>query len=140
MSPNPMDDDTPFAHLVGMAKQQREPQRLLFVFAGAELPDDASPAERAGFERGEGGALAPLFTVDKDPADLGSFAALADEANAMRADWRFVFIAALSGRGAEAPSNQDVERALKRMEDGIKQGSVGGWLVLDRDGQPVQLQ
>jgi hypothetical protein len=132
-------EDNPFAQLVGMARQQPEPQRLLFVFAGAELPDDATPEQRARFERGEGGALVPLMTVDKAPDELGSYEALAAEADAMRPEWTLVFIAALSGRATEAPSPADVERALQRMEDGIKQGAVGGWLVLDRDGQPVQL-
>ncbi|MGE4477305.1 MAG: ribonucleotide reductase subunit alpha, partial [Stutzerimonas sp.] len=35
-----------FDHLLHAARQQTEPQRLLFVFAVAELPDDASAAER----------------------------------------------------------------------------------------------
>ena len=33
----------------------------------------------------------------------------------------------------------DIERALQRVEDGIKQGLVGGLLVLDREGHPLQL-
>jgi hypothetical protein len=133
-------EDNPFAQLVAMARQQAAPQRLLFVFAGAELPDDASPEQRTRFERGEGGALVPLMTVDKASDELRSYEALVAEADAMHPGWTFVFIAALGGRGAQAPSSADVERALQRMEDGIKQGTVGGWLVLDRDGQPVQLQ
>jgi hypothetical protein len=132
-------EDNPFAQLVAMARQQPEPQRLLFVFAGAELPEDATPEQRARFERGEGGALVPLMTVDKAPDELAGFEALAAEANARRADWRMVFVAALAGRGKSAPTGQDIERALQRVEDGIKQGLVGGLLVLDREGHPLQL-
>ena len=38
---------------------------LLFVFAGAELPDDATPEQRQRFAEGAGGALVPLMCVDK---------------------------------------------------------------------------
>ena len=92
---------SPFTQLVRMARQQSEPQRLLFVFAGAELPSDATAQQRERFARGEGGALAPWMTVDKGPAELGTFEALADEATAMRAGWKAMFAAALSGRGGK---------------------------------------
>jgi hypothetical protein len=133
------DDSSPFARLVNMARQQPDPQRLLFVFAGAELPDDATPDQRARFERGEGGALVPLMTVDKAPEELDSFDALAAEADTRRDDWRMVFVGALAGRAKQAPSVQDIERGLQRIEDGIRQGLVGGLLVLDREGRAVEL-
>ncbi|MDO9479321.1 MAG: ribonucleotide reductase subunit alpha, partial [Hydrogenophaga sp.] len=53
-----------FDDLLSAARAQPLPQRLLLVFAGIELPDDATPTERAGFERGEGGALVPQMCVD----------------------------------------------------------------------------
>ena len=56
-----------FANLIAAAHVQAEPQRLLFVFAVAELPRDASAAERARFEGGKGGTLAPVLCVDKRP-------------------------------------------------------------------------
>jgi len=34
---------TSFDDLLRAARHQAEPQRLLFVFMGAELPDDSSP-------------------------------------------------------------------------------------------------
>ena len=48
-----------FDDFLAAARGQTEPQRLLLVFARAECPPDATPAEREAFERGEGGALAP---------------------------------------------------------------------------------
>jgi hypothetical protein len=50
------------------------------VFAGAELPADASTVQRAQFDAGEGGELAPLMCVDKSAADLQSFDVLSAEA------------------------------------------------------------
>jgi hypothetical protein len=67
---------TNFDDLLQAAAMQHEPQRLLFVFAGKELPDDATLAQRVRFEAGQGGALVPLMCVDKAPQELASFAAL----------------------------------------------------------------
>ena len=55
-----------FDDLLTMARQQQLPQRLLFVFAGIELPADSTPEQLARFEAGQGGA------VDVD--DVNSFA------------------------------------------------------------------
>ena len=40
-------DISSFDDLLHAARLQPEPQRLLFVFVGVELPDDATPAQRA---------------------------------------------------------------------------------------------
>jgi hypothetical protein len=60
-------DISSFDDLLCAARAQPEPQRLLFVFADAVLPDDSSPEQRARFEAGQGGALVPLMFVDKTP-------------------------------------------------------------------------
>ena len=39
-------------------------------YYAVELPDDATPAQRARFEAGQGGALVPLMCVDKTPQEL----------------------------------------------------------------------
>jgi len=62
-----------FADLLREARQQPEPQRLLFVFAGAALPDDSTPEQRRRYAAGAGGALVPLMCVDKAPDELRSF-------------------------------------------------------------------
>ena len=63
-------DISSFDDLLQAARMQPEPQRLLFVFAAVELPDDATPAQRARFEAGQGGALVPLMCVDKRPEEI----------------------------------------------------------------------
>lgn len=70
--------------LIQASHSQQEPQRLLFVFCRAELPDEASPEERAAFERGEGGALTPVICVDKTPEEAPDFGALQEESRGHR--------------------------------------------------------
>ena len=86
-----------FDDLLSAARSQPLPQRLLFVFAGVELPSDATPAQRFEFERGEGGALVPQMCVDKGLDELHSFDQLVQEAKAFGQPWGMVFAAALAG-------------------------------------------
>lgn len=128
-----------FDDLLRIAREQPEPQQLLLVFAGAELPDDASAAQRAGFAAGVGGALVPLMCVDKPAGALAGFAALCDEAAAAGPPWAIVFCAALPGRGTQPPSAADVDAALQRIVESIRSGRLQGLLPFNRDGEPVQL-
>jgi hypothetical protein len=128
-----------FDDLLQAARQQSEPQQLLFVFAGAELPAGASAAQRALYEAGVGGELAPLMCVDKDPTALVDFAALATEAATHSPDWVLVFAAALPGRGGQAPTDTQVDAALQRMVAAVKAGQLSGLIPFDRDGQAVRL-
>jgi hypothetical protein len=128
-----------FDDLLRAARSQPEPQRLLFVFAGAELPEDSTPEQRARYQAGEGGSLTPMMSVDKSPGELESFAALAEEARQFGRDWAIVFVASLSGRGGRAPSSAEAGQALERMIASIKAGSVSAFIPFDRNGDPVLL-
>lgn len=133
-------DISTFDDLLQAARAQPQPQRLLFVFAGAELPDDATPAQRAAFEAGQGGALVPLMCVDKRPDELASFAALAEEARQFGPPaWRMVFAAALSGRGQRAPTPEEAEAPLQAMVEAIKRGQHGGYIPFDTQGHAVRI-
>ena len=130
---------TTFDDLLNAARQQPEPQRLLLVFASASLPPDATPEQRARFEAGESGKLAPVMCVDKAPATLAGFAALSAEAATMGADWALVFAAALAGPAGAVPSAAAVESALQRMVESVKAGTVQGYIPFDREGHAVHL-
>lgn len=138
-----------FSDLLQAARQQPDPQRLLFVFVGVELPEDATEEQARRFAAGEGGALVPLMCVDKAPEALADFAALAQEAEqtlaqmaqpnqpmgvpAATLDWRMVFVAALSGT-AQAPTSEDAQAPLQRMVEAIHQGQLERFIPFDRDG------
>lgn len=128
-----------FDDLLRAAREQPEPQRLLFVFANAVLPDDSTPEQRARFEAGEGGALAPLMAVDKVPEELETFAALVEESRQFATEWAVVFVASLSGRAGRPPTSEEAGPPLTRMVESIKAGAIGSFLPFNRQGETVRL-
>ena len=133
-------DISTFDDLLQAARAQPEPQRLLFVFAGVELPDDATPAQRERFEAGQGGALVPIMCVDKRPDELTSFATLVEESTQFgQNNWGIVFAAAMSGSVNRAPTSEDAEEPLQRMVEAIKRGEHGGYIPFDTQGHTVQI-
>ena len=128
-----------FDDLLQAARAQPEQQRLLFVFAGVELPDDATPEQRQRFEAGQGGALVPLMCVDKRPDELMSFGALTQESSQFGQQWGIVFAAALSGTLSRAPTSEDAEEPLQRMVEAIRRGEHGAYIPFDPQGDAVQM-
>lgn len=129
---------TSFDDLLRAARQQPQPQRLLFVFAGVSLPADADAVQRERFAAGQGGELTPLMCVDKTPEELDGFSGLLDESRQFGQDWAIVFVAALDGRDGRAPSSDESSAPLQRMVEAIKAGSIAAFLPFDRQGEPLQ--
>ncbi|MFD2190690.1 ribonucleotide reductase subunit alpha [Pistricoccus aurantiacus] len=123
-----------YADLLREARQQKEAQRLLFVFTRAELPDNPNDIQRERFERGEGGVLVPVLCVDKLPEELTDMAALLEESKRTGIDWDIVFVAALAGHESFPPTSDDAEATLQRMVETIQQGSIEHFLAFDRRG------
>jgi len=127
-----------FDDLLSAARAQDDPQRLLFVFAQAELSDDSTHEERRRFEAGEGGALVPVMAVDKAPHEIADFGALLQESLQFGKPWAVVFAAALSGRHGVVPADDDVATALDRMTEAIKTGNLTAFTPFGRDGHTVR--
>lgn len=130
--------DSHFDQLLKVAASQPEPQQLLFVFTSAELPADATEAQRERFLSGVGGTLAPLMCVDKAPSDLNGFSDLAAEAKLAGPPWQVVFAAALGGQGGKPPTQAQIEKALQGMVDAIHIGGVGRYAAFDVNGDPIE--
>ena len=128
-----------YTDLLKAANAEPDPQRFLFVFCRAELPEDASNEEKAAFANGEGGALAPVVCVDKTPEEVGDFDGLVEESRQTGQAWDVVFVAAMSGRGGMQPSSDEAQQPLTMMVESIRLGHVGNYLPLDRNGQAVSL-
>ncbi|MFN2362627.1 MAG: ribonucleotide reductase subunit alpha [Marinobacter sp.] len=128
-----------YTDLLKAADAEADPQRLLFVFCRAELPDDASESEKSAFANGEGGALTPVVCVDKSLDEVSDFDALVEESRETGQPWDVVFVAAMSGRGGMKPSSDEAQQPLTMMVESIRLGHVGHYLPLDRNGQAVAL-
>lgn len=122
---------------MSVARQQHEPQRLLFVFAQPELPDEHSEAEAERFNAGQGGALNPIMYVDKTLDELSDFPALVKESQQMGRSWQIVFVAALAGKNGTLPSSDEAQEVMDMMAKSIQQGVVSNFLAFDRDGLTV---
>lgn len=129
---------TSFEDLLRAARQQPDPQRLLFVFTRSELPDEATPAEKARFEKGEGGALAPIMFVDKKLDEVRSFAELVEESQHTGQSWDVVFVGCLGGKGKAMPSDNETQEALELMVKSIQGGIVDRFLAYRPDGEQIR--
>lgn len=129
-----------FDDLLRMASQQADLQRLLLVFCKAELPEDATPQQKAEFEAGEGGALVPVASVDKFPEALASFADLSAEATQHGLAWDVLFVAAMARQEDEGPEQiAAVDQTLEAMVSAIKAGQVDAFAPFDASGAVVAL-
>lgn len=130
---------TNYESLLSVAKQQPEPQRLLFVFLRASLPEDLGDEDISRFNAGEGGALQPIMCVDKTLDELSTFSALVIEAERIEKDWQIVLVAGLAGRNGITPSSEDAEQPLKMMLHAVENGGdLSKYMAFDREGVPVQ--
>lgn len=128
-----------FDDLLSAARAQAAPQRLLFVFAGAELPANATEEQRAAFAQGHGGELNPLMCVDKGADQLVNFSALIEESREAGPPWSIVFATALAGEVGVAPDSKAVEGALQRMVERVRDGDLDGMVPFDTTGMAVTL-
>ncbi|MEO5509440.1 MAG: ribonucleotide reductase subunit alpha [Longimicrobiales bacterium] len=133
-----MQNTSDFDQLLQAAAAQPERQRLLFVFATADLPEDATPAQRQRYTAGGGGTLTPLMCVDKGTHELTSFAEFLAESHEAGPPWQIVFAAGLSGHNGQPPSTEQVERALEKMVERVRGGMIDSLLALDPSGEALQ--
>lgn len=127
-----------FQQLLQAAGEQAEPQRLLFVFARADLPESPTDDQRDRRDRREGGTLSPVLCVDKLPTEVPSFQALASESTTTGVEWDMVFVAAMDGRAGFAPTTDEATRPLRLMVTAINDGQIGRFAAFDRSGEPIQ--
>ncbi len=131
-------DITDYDTLLKAAAQQPEPQRFLFVFLKASLPEEHSEQEAENFHAGQGGGLEPIMCVDKTLDELSDFAALVKESEQIESDWQIVLIGIMSGKNGIMPTADEAEMPLKMMADKVGNGAdLSQYLAFDRNGEPI---
>ncbi|AFV00131.1 hypothetical protein [Simiduia agarivorans] len=119
-----------FSDLLAIAATQPDAQRLLLLFANAEVEDHDNAEIR--------GTLSPVMCVDKLPAQLTDFSTLVKEADGVSTGWNMVFVAGLAGKGKVPPTEKDAEPYLNQMTSDLRTGQdLSRYLVFDRDEQLV---
>lgn len=129
-----------YEDLLLAANKQAEPQRLLFVFASAELPGGHTESQANLYKSRKGGTLSPVMCVDKLPSELSNFASLVEESRQTGKDWDVVFVAGMSVKSGNKPNSDEAEQPLKTMVEDIQKGKINHLLIFNREGELIQLQ
>ncbi len=123
-----------FNDLLEMAKEQPDPQRLLFLFASAKA---SNKSKKRDDKKGE---ISPIMVVDKLPSEVPDFESLITEADTINKDWDFVFIASLSGSNNTAPNTEEADPYLKKMTDDVMSGNnIMRYVIFDREENPIEM-
>jgi hypothetical protein len=127
-----------FKDLLSAAREQQEPQRLLFMFAKAEFPAGKSLAQKPTNENQHGGELRAVMCVDKLPEELSDFEHLVAESKHTGKDWDVVFVTSMSGQGGLVPNSDAASRPLDMMVESLRNGNIGNYLAFNQAGEFLQ--
>jgi len=131
-----MIDITDYKSLLTVGRLQDDPQRFLFVFLHATLPNDHNDADKESFHSGQGGELQAIMCVDKDLSELTDFTDLVEESKQMEQEWSIVLIACLGGVNGVAPTAEQAEEPLKMMVQAVQSGGdLSKYLAFDKQGE-----
>ena len=122
-----------FVDLLAAAAEQPQAQRLLFMFAKAEMPQG-----QVGSLSQQGGELSAVMCVDKSPEELSDFEHLVAESKHTGKTWDVVFVTSMSGQGGLAPSSDAASRPLDMMVESLRNGNIGQYLAFNQAGELLQ--
>lgn len=128
-----------YREFLQLVKTRPEPQRLLFVFTDAQLPDDASEHEREQFREREGAALTPILCGDRLATEMEGFSSLCREVEVTGRQWEVLFVSSITRGDGAMPTVADVEQFMKVMLEAIKQGKVSRFAAFNRDGELLRI-
>lgn len=107
--------------------------RMLYVFVrvgsvpGASADDDATMVQ-------------VLFDAHQPAAHGMTFSSVRETADAQSADWNMVIVGIAKNSDASLPSEEQAQAILADMREKIMVGAVDDFALLDRDGNPVEVE
>lgn len=123
-----------FLELIKAAEDQKEPQRLLFLFAKA---DKSKKKKNKSHQKG---TLTPVMCVDKLPAEITDFDSFVAEADSISKEWDFMLTAGLNGIGGVAPTTEEAEPYLNQMTNQLASGGdISQFIIFDREESTIEV-
>jgi len=117
-----------FEQWLDTATQQQDAQRLLMLFAKAEVETTKLSNDQ------QRGSIAPVMCVDKLPTEITSFKALTTEADNINKDWNFILIAGLTGKGTIPPTPEEAGEYLNKVVNDVTNGQdLSRYVIFDRE-------
>jgi len=121
-----------FEDLILKSNLQKQPQRLLFLFA------KSTSMLKDGQTSYQSGVINPVMCVDKLPSELTSFAQLVEEADSYSHLWNFIFVSSFSGSNGKVPSSDDASVYLERMTNDLLTGKdLSKYIVWNRNQETI---
>jgi len=122
-----------FEDLLSKAKDESQPQLILFMFAMAKSQQET----HMGMKRG---TIEPVMCVDKMTNELTTFDNLVKEADSHKSDWNFIFVTTLSGKNDAIPSPEEVDPYFRQMTNAVATGEdLSQYIIWDRDEKVVTI-
>lgn len=120
-----------FQDLITKANLEKQPQRLLFLFAKA----NSMMGEAKSYHSG---TIDPVMCVDKLPSELTSFSDFIEEADGITKEWDFILVSTFPGINGVAPTSADADPYLQSMSNSLANGAdLSQFLIWDREEQTI---
>lgn len=113
--------------------------RMLYVFVRVAQMD-AGTRQEMGIEDEDAAMVQVLFDAHQ-PAEMGlKFEQVRDVADAQSTDWTICVVTIAKNSDASLPTEEQAQSILADMRTRILNGDVDEFAVLDRDGEPLDVE
>ena len=121
-----------FQDLINKSQEEKEPQRLLFLFAKARSMMGGP------MHSYQSGTIDPIMCVDKLPEELTCFDDLVKEADEHTKEWDFILVSSFSGKNGVVPTSDEADPYLKQMTNMLLEGKdLTQFLIWNRKQETI---
>jgi hypothetical protein len=121
-----------FELLINGAKNEEQPQKMLFLFA------KATNMFEEGKSSYQSGTIEAVLCVDKFLEELTTFKDLVLEADEYIKNWDLIFVSTVSGENNVVPRPEVVDAALHKMSNAFANGDdLSQYVIWNRKEQAI---